>query len=121
MKISTSLRLCTSAIALLTASTAVMGAANAQQATSTEAVTVTGTRITNGAAMPTPVTTVDAEMLQQAPAVPRVLRRDHIRGGERIAETVGSVGEVADGRARENDATGHVASVAHAPVTIRMC
>jgi outer membrane receptor protein involved in Fe transport len=64
MKISTSLRLCTSAVALLTASTAAMGVANAQQAASTETVTVTGTRITNGAAMPTPVTTVDAEMLQ---------------------------------------------------------
>jgi outer membrane receptor protein involved in Fe transport len=65
VKISTSLRLCTSVAALVTAAAT---AAHAQQPASTETVTVTGTRITNGAAMPTPVTTVDTnELLTQSP------------------------------------------------------
>jgi outer membrane receptor protein involved in Fe transport len=64
MKISTSLRLGTSIVALVTAAAAMAGSAYAQQATTTETVTVTGTRITNGAAMPTPVTTLDAGQLQ---------------------------------------------------------
>ena len=65
MKISSSLRLCTSVAALVTAAATT---AYAQQPASTETVTVTGTRITNGAAMPTPVTTVDTdELLTQSP------------------------------------------------------
>jgi outer membrane receptor protein involved in Fe transport len=63
MKISTSLRLCTSVAALVTAS-ATFGAAYAQDAGSTENVVVTGTRIVNGAASPTPVTAVSVQDLQ---------------------------------------------------------
>ena len=68
MKVSVSLRRGTSIVALVTAAAAMAGGAYAQQAVSTETVTVTGTRIANGAAMPTPVTTVDAsELLTQSP------------------------------------------------------
>jgi outer membrane receptor protein involved in Fe transport len=75
MKISTSLRLCTSAAALLTASAAFAVDAYAQQAASTETVEVTGTRIVNGAASPTPVTAVDTgELLAQSPlSIPQAL------------------------------------------------
>jgi hypothetical protein len=72
MAISNTLRLCTSVAALLTTSSVV---AHAQQAASTETVTVTGTRITNGAAQPTPVTTVDTtQLLTQSPvSIPQAL------------------------------------------------
>jgi iron complex outermembrane receptor protein len=73
MKISTSLRLCTSVAALITASS-VCGSAYAQEA-ATESVTVTGSRITNGAAMPTPVTVVSIDQLnaQTPTSIPEAL------------------------------------------------
>src|ERR1700753_1631384 len=50
-------------------------AAQAQQADSTEQVTVTGTRITNGASMPTPVTVVSTDQLnaQTPTSIPEAL------------------------------------------------
>src|SRR4029079_12942386 len=60
----------------------------------------------------------DSEPASKVQRAPRVLRRHHVSGGKRVLEAVGRVGEIADGRTREDNAAVHVASVAHAPVRL---
>jgi iron complex outermembrane receptor protein len=94
MKIFTSLQLCTSVLALVTASAAFTSAQ--AQDTATENVTVTGSRIVNGAASPTPVTAVStADLLNQSPlSIP-----DALAQLPQFAPTVGTRTQVeANGR-----------------------